>query len=104
MIRLWVPWCLAMIGCAHPVSTDPFLPFQFEARPTGGEVRVVPALQLHDTVYPELGSFLGRTLPQGQVDVRILRAHELTELSSAVGRALPGEVNGQLGRSWLVSS
>jgi hypothetical protein len=95
-----IAWSVAMLGCAHPVPLDPILPFRFEARPTGGEVRVVPALRLHDTVPPELGSFLGGALAQGQIDVRTTRTHELGELSSAVGRALPGEVNGALGRAW----
>lgn len=95
-----IAWSVALLGCAHPVSTDPLLPFRFEARPTGGEVRVVPALQLHDAVSPDFGSFFGTALAQGQIDVREVRAHELGELSSAVGRALPGEVNGQLGRTW----
>ena len=95
-----IAWTVALLGCAHPVSTDPMLPFRFEARPTGGEVRVVPALQLHDAVSPELGSFLGQSLAQGQIDVRQVRAHELGLLSAAVGRALPGEVNGQLGGTW----
>lgn len=100
MIRLGIAGWLGVVGCAHPVGPDPFLPFSFEARPTGGEVRVVPALQLHAPVSPELGNYLARRLPEGQVDVRIHRAHQLAELSSAVGLALPGEVNGELGSSW----
>ena len=87
-------------GCHHRPPTEHFLPFAFEARPTSGEIRVVPALQLHPPVAPELGSFLGRSLSQRQASVRYQRAYQLTHLSVAVGEALPGEVNGELGERW----
>lgn len=89
------------VGCsAHQRTPEPFLPFAFEARPTSGEIRVMPALQLHDPVTPELGSFLGRALSEDQIRVRRQRAHQLDGLSEAVGLALPGEVNGELGERW----
>lgn len=104
MKRWWVLGWLAM-GCGHPVaprsaSSEPFLPYHFEARTTAGEVRVVPALQLHDPLSPELGSFLGAHLPYEQERLRRLRTTQLGRLSSEVGFALPSEVNGQLGERW----
>jgi hypothetical protein len=86
-------------GCAHP-PPEPFLAFAFEARPTAGEIRVVPALQLHPPVTTELGSFVGRRLPERQARAREQRTRQLSALSGAVGLALPGEVNGELGDTW----
>lgn len=95
---------LVLGGCAHRTSfadTRPVLPFvTFEATPTAGEVRVVPALRLHDPLEPELGSFFGPALPAGPVATRIARTAELEDLTAAVGLALPGEVNGVLGDTW----
>lgn len=91
---------VAAAGCARTPPQDPFLAFAFEARPTAGEVRVMPALRLHPPVPAELGSFVGRGLPDDQARVREHRARQLAELSSAVGYALPGEVNGELGALW----
>jgi len=96
---LWVA-ALCGAGCARGTPPDPFLSFAFEARPTTGEVRVVPALQLHEPVATELGSFIGRVLPERQARVREQRTRQLRLLSGAVGLALPGEVNGELGASW----
>lgn len=91
----------ALSGCAaHAPDAGPYLPFAFEARPTSGEVRVVPALQLHSAVNPEFGSFFGTALSERQSAVRVQRARQLAALCDAVGVALPGEVNGELGDTW----
>ncbi|MEQ1501658.1 MAG: hypothetical protein ABMB14_05480 [Myxococcota bacterium] len=99
MARVVVGVALA-IGCAKPPPPEVYLPFSFEARPTSGEVRVVPALRLHDPVAADLRAYLGTQLPDSEQRLRIQRTHELTELSEAVGFALPGEVNGELGDTW----
>lgn len=94
---------LVLGACAHqvPDPTRVVLPFvTFEATPTSGEVRVVPALRLHAPLEPDLGSFFGPALPAGPVAARIARTAELEELTAAVGLALPGEVNGELGERW----
>jgi hypothetical protein len=101
----WWTWGIAAIlgaGCVRPPPhpAEPRLPFLFEARTTRGEVRVVPAIQLHDDAVPDLASFVGRDLPDVQVATRIARAHQLDQLTTAVGLALPGEVNGELGAAW----
>lgn len=89
-------------GCVPHVPLDPgsTLPFNFSARPTWGEVRVVPALALHEPVEINLDSYLGSALPYRRQLVRKERTHQLMGLSKAVGLALPGEVNGVLGLSW----
>ncbi|MEQ1570891.1 MAG: hypothetical protein ABMA64_35000 [Myxococcota bacterium] len=87
-------------GCVHPAAPAPTLTFTFEARPTTGEVRVLPALQLYAAVAPDLNSPLGRPLPHDQATTRITRAIQLDALAGAVGLALPGEVNGELGERW----
>lgn len=88
-----------LAGCVH-TPTEPYLPFAFEARPTAGEIRVVPAIQLHPPLTPDLGSFLGRRLSERQEALRVTRTHQLDALCDAVGLALPGEVNGELGEQW----
>lgn len=92
----------ASVGCAaRPVSTPAdSLSYAFEARPTWGEVRVVPALALHDPVHVNLDSYLGRALPPHRRQVRAERAADLQRLPTALGLALPGEVNGLLGLDW----
>ncbi|MEZ4240394.1 MAG: hypothetical protein R3F59_30420 [Myxococcota bacterium] len=87
-------------GCARPAAPEPFLPFAFEARVAEGEVRVVPALQLHPPVGLDLESFFGAALPERQLRARRQRTHQLGQLADAVGWALPGEVNGELGARW----
>lgn len=94
---------VALGACLHPAVVPggrPVMPFAFEARPTEGEIRVVPALRLHEPLDVELDSFLGPALPPGPVSVRVARTRELQELSRAVGLALPCEVNGALGAAW----
>lgn len=102
MVRWW-GWLA--IGCGHPLSPrpmgEPFLPYHFEARTTAGEVRVVPALRLHDPLAPEIGSMLGPRLSDAQQRLRFVRAAQLNHLSAEVGLALPSEVNGQLGDRWM---
>ncbi len=94
---------LVLGACAHRVpESRPVLPFvTFEATPTCGEVRVVPAMRLHDPLEPELGSFFGPALPAGPAASRLARTEELEDLTAAVGLALPGEVNGELGDRWM---
>lgn len=101
-IRLAVGLSWLALGCVHAPQrpAEPRLAFTFEARPTRGEVRVPPALQLHANVAPDFGSLLGRALPDGQAATRVARARELDALASAIGLALPGEVNGELGQRW----
>lgn len=87
-------------ACAHTVSRGPQLPYAFEARPTGGEVRVVPVFSLYAPPSPELSTYLGPPLPAGSDTLRYARARELAGLADQVGRVLPGEVNAELGEAW----
>lgn len=93
---------MACAACTPRVVIDPLdrLPFAFEARGTYGEVNVIPALALHEPVEPNLDSYVGAALPYHRSSIRALRAEQLEQVPSAVGLALPGEVNGLLGLKW----
>lgn len=78
----------------------PHLPYAFEARPTSGEVRVVPVFSLYAPPSPVLATFLGPPLPDGADALRYRRTRELAGLAEDVGRVLPGEVNAELGEAW----
>lgn len=92
------------IGCAPTkpiVSPLDRLPFAFEARGTWGEVQVIPALALHEPVDVNYDAYVGgAALPFHRKTIRTLRTEQLRAVPSAVGLALPGEVNGLLGLSW----
>lgn len=92
----------AAVGCVRPSLVNPadHLSFAFEARPTWGEVRVVPVLAVHHPVELNLDSYLGAALPHHRQSVRRARTRELAEVPDALARALPGEVNGRLGLAW----
>ncbi|HHO51864.1 MAG TPA: hypothetical protein ENK18_13540 [Deltaproteobacteria bacterium] len=95
-IGLWLS------GCTHrPMSTPADgLSFAFGARPTRGEVRVVPALAVHAPLEVNLDSYLGASLPHQRELVRHARTRALAEIPRAMGLALPGEVNSELGLTW----
>ncbi len=98
----WLGIGLALGACAPRTSVTPadHLSFAFEARPTWGEVRVVPTLALHGPVSVNYDSYLGRSLPLHRQQIRRERTRELAQVPAALGRALPGEVNARLGRTW----
>ncbi len=89
----------ALAACVHP-ATGPHLAYLFEPRTTTGEIRVVPAFQLHGAIALEEHTWLGLPLAAAALEAREDRTRELDELSRAVGRALPGEVNAALGERW----
>lgn len=91
-----------LAGCLHQPVAAPAdgLSFAFEARPTQGEVRVVPALAVHEPLEVNLDSYLGAALPHHRELARHARTRALAEIPEAMGVALPGEVNGELGLSW----
>lgn len=94
---------LAFAGCGPKPSATPLdrLPFAFEARGIWGEVRVIPALALHEPLDVNLDSYVGgAALPYHRRSIRELRTEQLQEVPAAVGLALPGEVNGLLGLKW----
>ena len=100
----WAGWVLTVLAACGPKPTvmNPAdqLPFAFEARNTWGEVRVIPALVLIDPLPLNEKTHVGSALPPGRRSIRALRTEQLHEVPAAVGRALPGEVNGLLGLSW----
>jgi hypothetical protein len=89
-------------GCAPAMTQHPAqLSWAFEARPTWGEVRVLPVLALHDDVPVNLESYVGAPLPEVQQRQRRRRTWEMQSLvPTSVGWSLPGEINGALGHSW----
>ena len=94
---------LAALGCARvPPEPSPAdtLMFAFEARTTAGEVRVVPALALHDPLDVNLNSYVGPALPPHRQRIRHKRTRQVRRLPRHLGLALPGEVNGLLGTAW----
>jgi len=80
-----------------PAST---LPFSFSARPTRGEVRVVPAVAVYEPMPVNLDDYVGRPVGVAREALRRQRVRQLDALPDAIGWALPGEVNGRLGQRW----
>ncbi|NCG19145.1 MAG: hypothetical protein GWP91_09045 [Rhodobacterales bacterium] len=72
----------------------------FEARATHGEVWVMPTLVLHEDPEVNLDSFLGMGLCLQRRTIRQRRTDQAAALPGAVGLALPGAVNGELGLKW----
>jgi len=91
--------CVLAIGCAKP-SGAPTLAWDFEARPTYGEIRVLPVIV--DIEVPALSrdSFLGTELSTSRVAQRRDRTEALATVPSEVAVALPGAVHGELGAQW----
>ena len=99
MARAWaIPATLLLAACTP--RPEPVLSWRFEARRTTGEVRVLPVITLHDEPALALDSFLGRGLSAEVEAQRRLRTEELGAVPEAIGLALPGAVNGVLGRTW----
>ncbi|MFT4621464.1 MAG: hypothetical protein ACI8PZ_000116 [Myxococcota bacterium] len=98
MVRGLAMVVLGLAGCV-PHAT-PVQSWRFEARPTRGEVRVLPVITTHDAPSLDTSSFLGRGLTPEVEAVRRARTRELDQVPSAIGLALPGAVNGVLGQTW----
>lgn len=99
MARVWaIPAMLMLVACKP--RPEPVLAWRFEARRTSGEVRVLPVIALHKEPLLALDSFLGRGLSDEVEAQRRLRTQELVDVPEAIGLALPGAVNGILGRTW----
>jgi hypothetical protein len=88
-----------MFGCAAHAPTHAILPYKFEPRLTEGEVRVAEVIVLHEPIAPSVVDWIGQ-VPENRLAVRTERSREIEEVAMAVGRALPGEVNGALGAAW----
>jgi hypothetical protein len=98
MIRGWLWVGMLISGCtARP---EPVLAWRFEARPTKGEVRVLPVIALHAEPELDRASYLGRPLSPEVEAQRRARTKELLDVPQAIGLALPGAVNGVLGQTW----
>lgn len=87
-------------GCPARTVTGPSLSWKFEARATGGEIKVLPVLALHDEPEVNLRAYVGGDVPPGREEVRIERTEQLARIPGEVAWALPGAVNGALGSSW----
>ncbi len=103
-------WCFSAIvtlglaaagsGCVKATTPAP-LPFAFDARPTWGEIRVLPVVGVHEEVPVNLDSLFGADLTESRRRVRKKRTWQLdSALPSQVAWALPGALNGALGDSW----
>ncbi len=84
----------------HTIEPLDYLPFAFEARPSQGEVWVLPVLATHHPVHIAERHLLGQALPRPQRKIRDQRAAELAMLPSSIALALPGELNARLGAQW----
>jgi hypothetical protein len=92
---------LLSVGCVpHVSSNEVVLPWTFEARPTAGRIMVVPVIDLTTEPVVNLDSPTGRALPPEWAAMRRQRTQELGQVAGAIGQALPGAVNGQLGFAW----
>ncbi len=89
---------LLLSGCVSRPAA--ILTWRFEARPTAGEVRVMPVLSLHDPPRVNLDTWLGTQIIYPEERRRRRRTEELAELPAAFGLALPGAVNAALGGTW----
>jgi len=94
---------LALAGCApHPVAPPrpPVLSWDFSARPTEGDVQVVPVLV--DAVRLRLGeaTWLGPEPSVDRLRQRVDRTRQLAEVPTAVGIAVPGALAEALGGHW----
>jgi hypothetical protein len=99
----WIPLALLIAGCA-PHHLDgtlrPTVSWDFAARPTYGEVRVLPVVTDLEPQVLVRETFLGSDLPGFRLASRARRTQELEAVPGAVGLALPGAVHGELGPSW----
>jgi len=101
--RTWMTALLLplMGGCAVKAQGSEITQaWLFEAQPAVGEVRVLPTLVLHDELDVELQTFVGRDVGEEQEAIREARTRQVGEVPAALGQALPGAVNGRLGKSW----
>lgn len=90
-----------MGGCAVKAQgSEVTQAWLFEAQPAVGEVRVLPTLVLHDELEVDLQTFVGRDVGDEQEAIRKARTRQVDEVPAALGRALPGAVNGRLGKRW----
>jgi hypothetical protein len=79
---------------------DPAAPYRFEARLTRGEVRVAEVIVLDRGVADVSREDWVGEVSERRMAVREKRSREVSEIAAAVGRALPGEINGALGAEW----
>ncbi len=91
---------MLVAGCAAHGNVGPVAPYRFEARLTRGEVRVAEVIVLDDAVAAiRRDDWIGE-VSERRLAVREKRSREVGQIAAAVGRALPGEINGALGAGW----
>jgi hypothetical protein len=90
---------MVVAGCAVRGPAQWVPPYKVEARLTRGEVRVAEVIVLHRVVEPTRQDWIGE-VSERRMQVRERRSREVGEVAMAVGRALPGEINGALGPQW----
>jgi len=92
-----------LMGCAPHHLDGPVRPsvsWDFAARPTYGEVRVLPVVADVEPQPLVQDTFLGAQLPGFRLASRAQRTRQLRAVPGAVGLALPGAVYGELGPAW----
>ena len=86
-------------GCT-PKPVQPHQPWKFEARTTHGVVRVLPVLALAEEGEVPLHGYVGARLPWLREWLRGQRTEAVGQIPDAIGTALPGAINGELGARW----
>ena len=97
-----MPWWLlsvTLLGCG-PKSHGVEKPFVFEARPTFGDVAVMPVLGLYSEPEVRMDGHVGAGVPWLRGDLRKQRTEELRDIPDAFAMSFPGAVNGALGEKW----
>jgi hypothetical protein len=97
LVPMLLAWGLG--GCASK-QPQPHQPWKFEARTTHGVVRVLPVLALVDDGEVPLQGYVGARLPWLREWLRGERTDEVGAIPDALGTALPGAINGELGARW----
>lgn len=94
-----VPVIALFAGCT-PKPAELVQPWRFEARTTHGVVRVLPVVTLAGPHELRTDGYLGAGIPWMREWLRGRRTAEVNRIPEALGTALPGAVNGELGARW----
>lgn len=94
--------CAALLCTLWGCSTHAVPPVSWDAEAVvaSGEVLVLPVLELHDAPLVNLDHHVVAEVPFSQQIRREVRTQMLQTLPVEVAAALPGAVNGQVGRGW----
>jgi hypothetical protein len=88
-------------ACVPHDSDLPALAWNAEARSTDGVIRVLPVLGLHDDPVVNYDEALaGAHVPYGREKGRQARTAQVAEIPDAIGMALPGQLQIELGGAW----